>query len=61
MEDGAYARWVSCGRKTHYRSRKMARDAAVSVGRRLGKAFGSYRCGECGGYHIFTQRGRRDR
>lgn len=49
--------WIRCARKVPYSTRKVARDAAVRLGRRHSKVYKPYRCEVCGGFHLATERG----
>lgn len=49
--------WIRCARKVMYRSRKIARDAAVRLGRKHAKVYEPYACVVCGGFHLATDKG----
>ncbi len=46
--------------KIAYASHKLAQDAARGLGSKKGQGMRSYKCRECGGYHITTVKHRKN-
>lgn len=54
-----YQAYWGCLRKVPYRERKMAKDSAAKAGRLYRRQFTTYRCDQCGWWHIASTKGKK--